>query len=123
MNFEQERKHLRLVKLIQPRPPPLLFHELKSLVPLSEVYFVPTAPDRYAHKRLQQDRLNIMRASAESLHGHQVIGSFYYLPQHVVVARSNVFGLQHYLAEAFPSSPDRLFIPVVGVREPSHPVG
>ena len=32
MNFEQERKHLRLVKQIQPRPPSLLFHKLKPLV-------------------------------------------------------------------------------------------
>ena len=72
MNFGQERKHLRLVKKIQPRPPSLLFHKLKPLVPLSEVHLVPTAPDRYAHQRLHQERLNIMRASAESLHRHQV---------------------------------------------------
>ena len=72
MNFEQERKHLRLVKQIQPRPPSLLFHKLKPLVPLSEVHLVPTAPDRYAHLRLHQERLNKIRASAESLHGHQV---------------------------------------------------
>ena len=72
MNFEQERKHLRLVKQVQPRRPSLLFHKLKLLVPLSEVHLAPTAPDRCAHERLHQERLNIMRASAESLHGHQV---------------------------------------------------
>ena len=33
---------------------------------------MPTAPDRYANKILHQERLNMMRASAESLHGHQV---------------------------------------------------
>ena len=68
----QERRHIRLPKQIQPRPPSLLFHELKSLVPLSEVHLVRIAPDRCAHSRLHQERLNIMRASAESLHGHQV---------------------------------------------------
>ena len=68
----QERKHIRLVKQIQPRPVSLLFHELKSLVPLSEVHLVRIAPDRCAHTRLHQERLNIMRASAESLHGLQV---------------------------------------------------
>ena len=32
--------------------------------------------------------------------GTRLIGRCHYLPQHVVVTRSNVSGLQHYLAEA-----------------------
>ena len=54
--------------------------------------------------------------------GTMLIRSCHYLPQHVVVMRSNVFGLQHYLAEAFPSRPDRLFRPVVGVCQLFHPI-
>ena len=99
--------HLRLVKQIQPRPPSLLFRKLKPIVPLSEVRLVRTAPVR----------------ARSHYTGTRLIGSCHYLPQHVVVTRSNIFGLQHYLAEAFPSRPDRLFRPVVGVRQLSHAVG
>ena len=72
-------------------------------------------PDKPRGSGWEDESLNIRRASVEPLHGRQVNRSCHYLPQHVVVTRSNVFGLQHSLAEAFPSRPDRLFRPVVGI--------
>ena len=79
-------------------------------------------PEKPRGSGREDESLNILRASADHYTGTRSIGSCHYLPQHVVVTRSNVFGLQYYLAEAFPSRPDRLFRPVVGVRQLSHPV-
>ena len=130
---------------IQPRSPSLLFHKLIPRVPLSEVHLPPTnartsdstksatsalipplpspVPEKPRGSGGEDESLNILRASPESLHGHQVTRKLPLFPTTCCRDDEQCFGLQHYLAETFPSRPDRLFRPVVGVRQLSHPVG
>ena len=120
MNSSKSVSPSDLSSEIQPRSPSLLFHKLHPRVPLSEVHLVRTAPDRCAHWRLHQESylrahsplsvpvpekprgggredesLNILRASAESLHGHQVTRKLPLSPTTCCRDEEQCFGLQH----------------------------